>query len=209
MEIKAIKRVHAKSGQDCIMECAVLQNTSCRSANYNKTATSGEEENCELLQIVDSEKYAESLKKNKNFDHYIILSLKTVSIQSEFVQTLYMQSLSKLDQLSDGFILKLIHLMFILLFIFSNHEFVCVVYRQGCAGVLKRTTNEQRLIGPRSSDGWIKIQVVVLLIKHETFRSLLIFFPKSFGVKKFSDIPFFSHFRINVCNLLNCSVIFS
>jgi hypothetical protein len=28
---------------------------------------------------------------------------------------------------------------------------------QGRAGVLKRTTNEHRLIGPRSSDGWIKI----------------------------------------------------
>jgi hypothetical protein len=120
-----------------------------------------EEENCELLQIVDSEKYAKSLKKKKNFDHYIILSLKTVSIESEFVQTLYMQSLSKLDQLSDGFKLKLIHLMFILLFVFSNHEFVSVVYRQGCAGVSKRTTNEQRLIGPRPSDGWIKIRVVV------------------------------------------------
>ncbi|CAB3998884.1 Hypothetical predicted protein, partial [Paramuricea clavata] len=58
------------------MECAILQNTSCRSANYNKTATSGKKKNCELLQIVDSEEYAKSLKRNKNFDHYIILSLK-------------------------------------------------------------------------------------------------------------------------------------
>jgi hypothetical protein len=30
---------------------------------------------------------------------------------------------------------------------------------QGRAGVLKRTTNEQRLTGPRPSDGWIKIGV--------------------------------------------------
>jgi hypothetical protein len=39
---------------------------------------------------------------------------------------------------------------------------------QGRAGVLKRTTNEQRLMGPKLSEGWIKIGVGVLLIKHET-----------------------------------------
>ena len=182
------------------MECAVLQNTSCRYANYNKTATSGEEENCELLQIVDSEKYAESLNKNKNFDHYIILSLKTVSIQSEFVQTLYMQSLSKLDQLSDGFKLKLIHLMFIFLFVFSNREFVCVVCRQACAGVLKRTANEQRLIGTRPSDGWIKIGVGVLLIKHEIFQSLINLFSQD--VKNFRTYHFSVTFELMYCNFV-------
>jgi hypothetical protein len=29
--------------------------------------------------------------------------------------------------------------------------------QQGRSGVLKRTTNEQRLVGPRPSDRWIKI----------------------------------------------------
>jgi hypothetical protein len=64
-------------------------------------------------------------------------------------------------------------------------------------------------MGPRPSDGWIKIGVGggVLLIKHETFQSLInLFFPKIFGerggegggVKKFPPIPFFSNFRINV-----------
>ena len=47
----------------------------------------------------------------------------------------------------------------------------------GLGEVLKRATNEQRLMGPGPSDGWIKIggitdQMGVLLIKHETFQSL-------------------------------------
>ncbi|CAB4018083.1 Hypothetical predicted protein [Paramuricea clavata] len=77
VESKVIKRVHAKSGQDCIMECAVLEEEPCSSANYNKTATFRGQENCELLETVDSEEYAKSLKRKLNFDHYIILSLET------------------------------------------------------------------------------------------------------------------------------------
>ena len=95
MDIEVIKYVHAESGVYCIMHCAVEK--PCRSANYNKTATSGRQKNCELLKTVDPDEYAKSLKKNENFDHYIILSLKNVSIQSGYV---HMQSLSKLDQLS-------------------------------------------------------------------------------------------------------------
>ena len=49
---------------------------------------------------------------------------------------------------------------------------------QGRAGVLKRTTNEPRLMGPR--DGWIKIGDGG--IKHETFQSLInLFFPNIVG----------------------------
>ena len=44
---------------------------------------------------------------------------------------------------------------------------------QGRAGVLKRTTNEQRLLRARPSNRWMKIGVGVLLIKHETFQSLI------------------------------------
>ena len=31
--------------------------------------------------------------------------------------------------------------------------------RQGRAGVLKRATNEQRLMGPRRSEGWLNINI--------------------------------------------------
>jgi hypothetical protein len=41
------------------------------------------------------------------------------------------------------------------------------------AGVLKKTTNEQRLMRARPSDRWMKIGVGVLLIKHKTFQSLI------------------------------------
>jgi hypothetical protein len=66
------------------MECAVLEEEPCSSANYKKTAISGEE-NCELLQTVKSEGEARNLKRYENFDHYIILSLERVSIQSGYV----------------------------------------------------------------------------------------------------------------------------
>ncbi|CAB4001135.1 Hypothetical predicted protein [Paramuricea clavata] len=69
-----IKHVHAESGMDCIIQCVVFPDKSCRSANYNKTATAGGEKNCELLKTVHSEEDAGSLKRNETFDHYIILS---------------------------------------------------------------------------------------------------------------------------------------
>ena len=59
---------------------------------------------------------------------------------------------------------------------------------------MKRTTNE-RLMGPRPSDGWIKIGVGGLLIKHETFQS------RGGGggaSKKKSGHTLFINFRINV-----------
>jgi hypothetical protein len=65
------------------------------------------------------------------------------------------------------------------------------------AGVLKRTTNEQRLVGPRPSNGWIKLWNSSNM-KH--FNRQLIFFPKICwrargGVKNFSGHTIF---RINV-----------
>ena len=86
-----IKYVHAESGVDCIMQC-VLQDKSCRSTNFRKTATSGGKENCELLKTVDSEEDPGSLKRNENFDYYIILSSERVSILSEYFYTVYKQS---------------------------------------------------------------------------------------------------------------------
>jgi predicted Co/Zn/Cd cation transporter (cation efflux family) len=78
LDIEVIKYVHAESGVYCIMHWAVEK--PCRSANYNKTASSGRQTNCELIQTVDREEYTKNLKKNENIDHYIILSLKRVSI---------------------------------------------------------------------------------------------------------------------------------
>jgi hypothetical protein len=46
-------------------------------------------------------------------------------------------------------------------------------------GVLKWTTIEQSLVGPRPSDGWIKIGPGgVLLVKHEKFQLLINLFPQ-------------------------------
>jgi hypothetical protein len=72
----------------------------------------------------------------------------------------------------------------------SQQGTVCLL--QGRAGVLKRTTNEQRLMGP--SGGWIKIGVGTLLIQHETFQSLINLFPKNCwrgggGINKILGIP--------------------
>jgi hypothetical protein len=80
---------------------------------------------------------------------------------------------------------------------------------------LKRTTNEERLMGPRASDGWIKIGVGVLLIKHETFQSLINLFSLKMlaswgggggvgggggggggGVKKIPRVPFLVTFKL-------------
>jgi hypothetical protein len=76
---------------------------------------------------------------------------------------------------------------------------------------LKRTTNEQGLMGP--SDGWITMGWGVLLIEHETSQSLInLFFKKMLGegVKK---IPRTYHFSVSFeymyRSLLNFSVIFS
>ncbi|CAB4040738.1 Hypothetical predicted protein, partial [Paramuricea clavata] len=70
LDTKVIKHVHAVSGLDCIRQC-LLQDKSCRSANFRKTC--GGKENCELLQTVDSEEPPCNLKKDENFDYYILL----------------------------------------------------------------------------------------------------------------------------------------
>ena len=72
-----IRSVHAYSGVHCIAQCSV-QDPSCRSANFNKTESSGENENCELLRTVDFEE-PESLKEDENFDYYILLEPDRVS----------------------------------------------------------------------------------------------------------------------------------
>ena len=73
-----IKYVHAKSGVDCIIQC-MLKNESCRSANFRKTDNCQGQENCELLKAVDSEE-PENLKKDDNFDYYILLQPHRVSV---------------------------------------------------------------------------------------------------------------------------------
>jgi hypothetical protein len=70
-----MKYVHAESGVNCIMQCMLQEK--CRSANFRKSC--GGEENCELLKTVDSEEPAESLKKDENFDYYILLQPERVS----------------------------------------------------------------------------------------------------------------------------------
>ncbi|CAB4008412.1 Hypothetical predicted protein [Paramuricea clavata] len=49
----------------------MIQEKLCRSANFRKTCEG--QENCELLQSVDSEEPAGSLRNDENFDHYILL----------------------------------------------------------------------------------------------------------------------------------------
>ena len=58
------------------MQC-MLQDKSCRSANFRKTC--GGQENCELLKTVHSEEPAGNLKKNDTFDYYILLQPERVS----------------------------------------------------------------------------------------------------------------------------------
>ncbi len=77
LDTKVIKYVHAESGVDCIIQC-MLQDKSCRSANFRKTVTCGGNENCELLKAVDSEEPG-SLKQDENFDYYILLEPDRVS----------------------------------------------------------------------------------------------------------------------------------
>ena len=57
------------------MQCMLQEK--CRSANFRKSC--GGEENCELLKAVHSEEPAESLKKDDNFDYYILLQPERVS----------------------------------------------------------------------------------------------------------------------------------
>ena len=78
---KVIKHVHAMSVVDCIMQC-LLQDESCRSANFKKNQISEEENNCELLNTVNSEGRDERLKKDENFDYYILAELDRISIIS-------------------------------------------------------------------------------------------------------------------------------
>ena len=73
-----INYVHATSGVDCIMQC-LLKNESCRSANFRKTDNCEGFENCELLKAVDSDE-PENLKKDDNFDYYILLQPHRVSV---------------------------------------------------------------------------------------------------------------------------------
>ena len=77
-----VKHVHAMSGVDCIMQC-LLQDESCRSANFRKNETCGEQKNCELLNSVNSEEPDESLKKDENFDYYILVKPDRVSMVAE------------------------------------------------------------------------------------------------------------------------------
>ena len=95
-----IKHVRAKSGVDCILQC-LLQDKSCRSANFRKTPTCGGQENCELLKTVDSEEPAGSLKKDKNFDYYKLLQPERVStVTNLFIMFIY-RAYQKLEQFSN------------------------------------------------------------------------------------------------------------
>ena len=63
---------------DCIIQC-FLQYT-CRSANFRKNETCEEQENCELLATVYSEEPHRSLKKDENYDYYILINPEWVSM---------------------------------------------------------------------------------------------------------------------------------
>jgi hypothetical protein len=73
---KVIKYLHSHSGVQCIFLC-VSEDTSCRSINFRKTSNC--DKNCELLKDVASER-PELLLKNEQFDHYILLNPKRVSM---------------------------------------------------------------------------------------------------------------------------------
>jgi hypothetical protein len=61
----------------------VLEDESCRSVNFRKTSTYEGKENCEFLHAVDSEN-PELLYKDENFDYYILLQPKRVSIITRY-----------------------------------------------------------------------------------------------------------------------------
>ena len=77
LEGDVIKSMNAHSGMDCIDICMRYDET-CRSVNF-RISENASEENCELLQTVDSEEPASSLKKNENFHYHILLQPKRVS----------------------------------------------------------------------------------------------------------------------------------
>jgi hypothetical protein len=56
----------------------MLQDKKCRSANLRKTC--GGEGNCELLKTVNSAEQPGNLKKDENFDYYILLQPERVSM---------------------------------------------------------------------------------------------------------------------------------
>ena len=89
------------------MQC-MLQDESCRSANFKKTC--GGEENCELLKTVDSEEPAESLKKDDNFDYYILLQPERVSTVRI---CLYTECIKSRSNFQPAFKIKLFELNFI------------------------------------------------------------------------------------------------
>ena len=73
---EVIKTINTPSGVDCVYFC-VRDEETCRSVNFKKDTN--DEENCELLKTVDSEEPVNSLKKDENFDYYILLEPKRVS----------------------------------------------------------------------------------------------------------------------------------
>ena len=73
-----LKSVHAYSGVHCIAKCS-QEDTSCRSVNFKKNSESGGENgNCELLKIVGSE-HPVAVKRDENFEHYMLLKPDRVS----------------------------------------------------------------------------------------------------------------------------------
>ena len=74
-----MKSVNSQSGFDCILQC-MTQAESCRSVNYRKTASCHRNENCELLETVDSDEPAGRLVKNESYDYLILLRPERVSL---------------------------------------------------------------------------------------------------------------------------------
>ena len=88
------------------MQCMLQEK--CRSANFRKSC--GGEENCELLKAVHSEEPAESLKKDENFDYYILLQPERVSTVKI---CLYTECIKNWSNFQAAFKQKLFELMFI------------------------------------------------------------------------------------------------
>jgi hypothetical protein len=75
-----VKTVHTISGPECILDC--LNNSCCRSVNYNKQNISSENKtNCELLHNVVSDQPGQ-WKYDENFDHYYLLNTDKVTALS-------------------------------------------------------------------------------------------------------------------------------
>ena len=73
-----MENIDAKSGAECALKCA--EKDGCRSANFRRLQSCGEIKNCELLTKVYSQTPSGHLKRDEEYDYYILLDCNGVSI---------------------------------------------------------------------------------------------------------------------------------